>query len=237
MALSDQRLTVLEIINEVREKVKLNPVTTVAADRDSILKLKYLNDVLAEVSDYDNWQETLTQVLVTAQSSVQDYEISQQAETQASVEAIQNIHEVVFSDRIADMRKIDLDDLRRLQRTKSYGTPFQWSVKGVDSDGNPKLSVFPMPVSAQNGEVFTLQVYAKPAFVTTAGGGSIPPWPGKLLVQGLLAKTVLDESDGEPTTRYMQVKQTFDDMLDETYNRYNGDTGSTTWFRPGRPRR
>ena len=62
MSLSDQRMTALEIINEVRRKSKLNPVTTLDQDSDSLTKLSYLNDVVSEVSDYDDWQELLSNI-------------------------------------------------------------------------------------------------------------------------------------------------------------------------------
>lgn len=234
MAVSDQRLTVLEIINEVRQRVKLNVVTTVDADKDAILKLKYLNDVVSEISDYGDWQESLQQITVTAVSSVADYTISSQAETQVSALVIQNINEVVYNSLSSDLHLIELADLRRLQRGGSFGQPTQWAVKGTDSSGNPRFSVSPTPASAEAGKLFTLQIFSKPAFYVTADGGIRPPFPGKLLVQGLFAKTVLDESDGEPTTRYAAVQSIFNDMLYETYNRYNGDSGGNVRFRPSK---
>lgn len=232
MSLSDQRMTALEIINEVRRKSKLNPVTTFSQDTDALTKLAYLNDVVSEITDYDNWQELLVDVTVTAQSSVQDYSI-----ITSSAVVIQNIHEVVFDNRPGEMRMVTLDTIRRLQRSGSEGIPTQWAVKGVDSNGNPYFSVSPMPVSAQAGLTFDVLVYQKPVFITTAQTSAVPPFPGKLVVQGLLVKTVLDESDGEPTSRYQSVKQVYDEMLYESYNRYNGDSGSTVFFRPARGRR
>ena len=234
MAVSDQRLTVLEVINEVRQRVKLNVVATVDADKDSLLKLKYLNDVVSEISDFGDWQEALNQITVTAQSSVADYSLSTQAETQVSVMAVQNIHEIVFDTDVSPMQLLDLDDLRRMRRAGSEGSPKHWAVKGTDSVGNPKFSVNPLPVSAEAGKLFTIQIFAKPVFYVTADGAIRPPFPGKLLVQGLYAKTILDESDGEPTARYSNVKNVFDEMLYETYNRYNGDSGGDIWFRPSR---
>lgn len=232
MSLSDQRMTALEIINEVRRKSKLNPVTTLDQDSDSLTKLNYLNDVISEINDYDNWQEQLREVTVTAQSSVADYSIPVSAVT-----VVQNIHEVVFDGRPGEMRMVTLDTIRRMQRSRSWGIPTQWAVKGVDTNGNPYFSVSPVPVSAQQDLTFNVLVYEKPTFITTAQTSAVPPFPGKLVVQGLLVKTILDESDGEPTSRYQAQKQVYDDMLYESYNRYNGDSGSTVFFRPARGRR
>lgn len=237
MPVTDQRMTVLEIINEVRKKVKLNAVTTVNADSDSVIKLGYLNDVVSMVSDYGNWQESLRTITVTCQSSAYDYSLSSAAFTQLGVDVIQNVHSVFMEGYTSEMRLIELDQMRRLQRLPNYGYPTQWCVKGVDDDGNPILSVAPIPVSAQQGQILTVNIYEKQSFYTTADGATVVPYPGKLIVQGLLTSTILDESDGDPTTRYQMNKALFDNMLDETYNRYNGDSGSTVFFRPARGRR
>lgn len=232
MAATDQRMSVLDIINEVRIKTKLDTVTTVAADSDSVTKLRYLNDVISEVSDYGNWQETLREFVVTAQSSVQDYSVPTSAVT-----IVQNIHEIVFSDDIGEMRKVDLDTIRRLGRLNSYGYPSQWGIVGTDSNSNPVIRVYPIPGTTQAGQTFKVLAYQKPSFVTTADGSTVPVFPGKLLVQGLLCATILDESDGEATQRYVNNREIFLNMLDQSYNRYNGDTGSTVYFRPSSGRR
>lgn len=232
MSLSDQRMTALEIVNDVRRKRKLKPITSFDSDSDGLTSLDYLNDVISEVSDYDNWQELLREVTVTAQSSVADYSIPTSAVT-----VVQNIHEVVFDGRPGEMRMVTLDTIRRLQRTRSFGIPTQWAVKGVDSNGNPYISVSPIPVSAQAGLTFDVLVYEKPSFITTAQTSTVPPFPGVLLSQGLLVKMILDESDGEPTSRYDREKKDYEETLYESYNRYNGDSGSTVYFRPGRGRR
>lgn len=237
MAVTDQRMSVLEIINEVRVKSKLNPASSIETDSDSVLKLKYLNDVVSEVSDYGEWQESLRQITVTAESSVFNYSLSSAAFTQLGVRVVQNIHSIFFQSYSAEMSKIELDQMRRLQRIPNYGNPTQWAVKGVDTDGNPVFSVAPIPASNQDGQIFTVDIYAKPAFYTTADASTIVPFPGKLLVQGLLTKTILDESDGDPTPRYQMNQSVYDKMLDESYNRYNGDSGSTIYFRPARGRR
>lgn len=233
MAISDQRMTALEIVNEVRKKSKLNPVTSLNEDSDAVTLLGYLNDVVSEVADYGDWQELLREVTVTVQSSVSDYSIPTSAVT-----VVHHIHEVVYSGRPAEMRMETLDTIRRLGRIRTFGQPTQWGIVGVDGNGNPSFRVTPIPTTAYaSGFNFNCLVYEKPVFITTAQTGNYPPFPGKLMVQGLLVKKILDESDGEPTSRYATAKQVYDDMLYESFNRYNGDSGSYTYFRPSRGRR
>lgn len=231
MSASDQRLTVLQIINEARAKTKLNPVTTVAGDSDSLTKLMYLNDVIAEVSDYGPWQESLREFTISAVSSVADYNVSV-----SSAPIIQRIHEVVFGDDIQAMSKVDLDQIRRLNRLGGTGVPTQWGIVGTDSNSNPVIRVYPTPGANQDGSTFKILAYEKPSYLTTADGATVPVFPGRLLVQGLLAKVVYDESDGEPTERYQNSKAMFNEMLTQSYNRYNGDSGSTVYFKPSRGR-
>jgi hypothetical protein len=229
MAETDFKVTVIGAINEVRKKAKLPTVTTLDQDSDSLIKLNYLNDVISEISDYGDWQEMLAETIVSVQTSVRDYAVSGVV--------IQNIHEVAASYRTSELRNVKLDQIRRLQRQNLVGAPNQWAVKGINGEGNPVISFDRWPTVNDASEHFDILYYEKPAVYTTADASATVPFPGRLVVQGLLAKTILDESDGEPTTRYASNLEAYNNMLKESYNRYNGDTGSTVYFRPGRGRR
>jgi hypothetical protein len=219
-------------VNEVRRKLKLAPVASFTADSYASVMLPYLNDTISEISDYGNWQEILVEVNVTAQSSVADYSIPASA-----VNVVQNVHEIVFDDRIGEMRKVNLDTIRRLGRIGSYGTPEQWGVVGTDANGNPTIRVYPTPGTDEDGLLFNMLVYSKPAMLVTADTTTLLPFAADLITQGLLCRMVLDESDGEPTQRYQMFREDFEETLNETYNRFNGDSGSTVYFRPARGRR
>jgi hypothetical protein len=232
MAITDIRADAITIVNEVRRKLKLQPVASFTADSYAAVMLPYLNDVISEISDYGNWQETLVEVNVTAQSSVANYSVPL-----SSIDLVQNVHEIVFDNRIGEMRKVNLDTIRRLARIDSYGIPQQWGIVGTDANGNPNIRVYPTPSANEDGLLFNLLCYSKPPVLVTADTSTLVTFPADLVVQGLLCKMVLDESDGEPTQRYQAFKQQFDESLDETYNRFNGDTGSTVYFRPARGRR
>lgn len=219
------RVTVIGAINEVRKKSKLPSVSTLDQDSDSLTKLSYLNDVVADLSDYGNWQEQYREAIVSVQTSVRDYAVSGVT--------IQSIEEVSYSERTAALRFIRLDQMRRLQRTNNTGSPNQWSVKGVNGEGNPVITIDRWPTSNDTG-YFTIPYFLKPEVYTTADASAEVPFPGRVVVQGLLAKTILDESDGEPTSRYATNLQSYERMADESYNRFNGDTGGSVYFRPGR---
>ncbi len=225
MAESDFKVTVLGAINEARKKSKLPPVSTIDADSDSLIKLAYLNDVISELSDYADWQELYDEAIVSIQTSVRDYAVSGVV--------VQSISEVAISTRQSPLRKIDIPDMRLLQRVGNLGDPYHWTLKGVTSEGNPIITVDRWPTSQQSG-YFNIAYYKKPVVYTTADASATITFPGRLIVQGLLTKTILDESDGEQSQRYVTNLNLYEQMKEETYNRFNGDSGGDIFFKPGR---
>lgn len=225
MAESDFKVTVIGAINEVRKKSKLSPVGSVDEDSDSILKLHYLNDVIADLSDHANWQELYREAIVSVETSVRDYAVSGVV--------VQNIHEVAISTRQASLRRIGIENMRLQQRSNGVGNPYQWCLKGITSEGNPVITVDRWPSTNDSG-YFNIGYYLKPNCYTTADASATVPFPGRVVVQGLLVKTILDESDGDPGQRYATNLQIYEDMKQQSYNRYNGDSGGDVNFRPAK---
>lgn len=226
MAETDFKVTVIGAINEARRKSKLSTVSTLDQDSDSLVKLAYLNDVVSELADHAKWQELYREAIVSVRTSVRDYAVS------GSV-VVHSIHEVALSDRSSALRRLEIDDMRLLQRNNNNGAPNHWTLKGVTSEGNPIITIDRWPTASETG-YFNVGYYLKPSVYTTADASATVPFPGRVVVQGLLTKTILDEADGEPTTRYQANLKIFQDMIDETYNRFNGDTGGNVYFKPGK---
>lgn len=223
MALTDQRKTVLELVNEVRGKLGLSDVASLSADKHSKVMVNYLNDIIDQVADYADWQELIVEATITAIASINEYEIP-------TSEVVQHIEEVAFDNRISSLDVVTPTEIRRLQRTKNSGRPNQYSVFGVDSNGNPKIRVYPTPSTSQAGQLFNVMFYKKPPLYTTSDNSVIPPFPSRLLSQGLLAYALLDESGGRPTERYQAENAKFQQMVIEAHNRYTSDTGTHVRF-------
>lgn len=225
MAETDFKVTVLGAINEVRRKVKLPAVATIDADSDSLLKLHYLNDVVSDLADFGDWQEMYNEVIVSVQTSVRDYAVSGVV--------VQSIAEVALSTRGAALSPVDIEEIRLAQRNNNTGTPNRWALKGVNGEGNPIIAFDRWPTASDTG-YFNIGYYKKPAVYTTADASATVIFPGRVVVQGLLAKTILDESDGEPTTRFQANQAIYEDMKQQSFNRFNGDTGGDVSFCPGK---
>lgn len=224
----NDKVTVIGAINEVRRKSKIGPAAAVDTDSDSLLKLMYLNDVVAEIGDFGNWQEMYAEAIVSVQSSVRDYAVS-------GVN-IQSIEEIALSTQQSALTRVDLDVIRQLQRINGTGAPNQWALKGVDSAGNPVITFDRWPTDSDDG-YFNIAYYQRAPVYATADASAQIPFPGRVVVQGLLTKTILDESDGEPTSRYQSNMALYQNMTQETYNRFNGDTGGDAYFQPGKRRK
>jgi len=232
--LSDTRKTYIQIFNEVRRKLGVGEVVALNSDTLSMAMIDYMNDVLAEISDFGDWQEMYREeafAFVTANSSTSDWVFDTSVATKS-------IHEIQFGSQIAPMRLVTLDDIRRLNRSHSFGVPTQYAFVGVDNvtTGNPIVRVFPTPTTAQASANFNLAYYKKPAIITTADTSSIPEFPSRMVVQGLLAYCLRDEERGMQSPQWQEEYAIFKKFVGETFNRYNGDTGSDTYFVPSRGR-
>lgn len=234
-SLSDTRKSYIQLFNEVRRKLGVNEITTLGQDSFGMAMIDYMNDVIAEISDFGDWQEMYreeTFTLTTAQSSLSDFTFNTSVATK-------NIHEIQFGTQIAPMWLVTLDDIRRLNRVNAYGVPTQYAFVGVDNTttGNPIVRVFPTPVTAQAGSSFNVAYFKKPALITTAATSLIPEFPSRMIAQGLLAYTLRDEERGNQAQEWQDEYAIFKKMMSETFNRFNGDTGSDTYFIPPRGRR
>jgi hypothetical protein len=228
MGLGDIRYTVLQTVNEVFRKLGLSTVTSVSDTKLSIQMVDFINDVCNELSDFGNWQEMLVSSNVSCLSSVTDYTI-------ATSGNVKNIGDIYFSQRTGPMRHVTVADMRILTRTTAVGIPTQYSIFGVDAlTGNPIIRVRPKPVSAQATGVFSVLWYQRPPLYTTSDDAVVIPFPARVVVLGVLAKAVLNESEGAITDRYTKTYQDYLLARKEALNRFNGDSGWSVSFRPAR---
>lgn len=225
MGIGDIRYTVLQVVNEVQRKLGLDQTNTLTANKLAVQMVDFINDVCDDLSDFGNWQEVLTSTNVTAVSGQRDYSIQTSS-------AIKNIGDIFFSTRIGPVRNVTVHDMRIMTRTTVVGAPTQFCVFGTDSNGNPLLRFRPTPAATEDGELFSITYYVRPPNYTTSDASLIIPFPGQLVVQGTLAKAILNESGGAPTDHYTLEQNDYLTARKEALNRFNGDTGYNVAFTP-----
>ena len=226
MATADVNFRVIDIINEVQRKLGLNTTTFLDDSKLTTVLLDFLNDVIDEVSDYGDWPHMFREVNVTAVSSVGTYEIAVSSQ-------VKNIYEVHFNTQVAPLEVRTVEDLRRLQKLASFGTPRQFAL--VDVSGvNPRIRVYPIPGTPQDGLLFDVAYFKKPSLYTTVTADSTARtgFPSRMLVQGVYAKALLEESGEEPTNQYQIAYAEYQRMRKEALNRFTSDTGTDIYIQP-----
>lgn len=225
MGIGDIRYTVLEVVNEVQRKLGLNSTASLSTNKLSIQMVDFINDVCDEISDFGNWQETLVSSNVTAVSGQRDYSINTSAN-------IKNLGDIFFTQKTGPMRNITTHDMRILTRVTIVGQPTQFSVFGTDANGNPLIRVNPIPSQAEDGGLFSIVYYIRCPLYDLSSANEVIPFPGSLVVQGTLAKAILNESEGAPNDRYTAVYKQYLQNTKDALNRFNGDTGYQIDFSP-----
>lgn len=233
MAVTDIRKTVLQTINEVAVKRGLQVVTSLDANSWSVQALFFLNDVVAEISDYGDWDELLVTANTSCISSAQDYSIEYPTAVSAAV--IKNIKDVYFGSAGVPLFMINQDQMRLLSRAPRYGQPAQWTIYGTDSNGNPTIRVTPIPATNQGGipGLLSIRAFQNPPLYKEGDENVIIPLNSRLVVQGLLAAAILDEEGGSPTDHYTRERQVFDKMMKDSYSRFHSQSGRYRRFVPG----
>lgn len=227
MAITDIRYTVLQTVNEVLQKMGLDTVAVLAANKISKELVAHINDVVSNLSDFGNWMEQLVTANITAQSSVSDYSIQTSA-------VVKNIGDIYIAGRRGPLNSVDLDTMRIMTRTTARGQPSQYCIFGTDSNGNPLIRVRPTPDSSQNGSLFSILYYVKPPIYTTSDGATLIPFPARVVVLGTLAAYTLRESGGAQSDMYTSYYNQYLDARRSALNRFNSYTGWDVSFTPGR---
>lgn len=233
MAITDVRLSVLDTVNEMRRRRGLRVVSDLAQDSQSIVSVKILNDVIAEISDYGDWNETLVSANVTTISSANDYSLSVPV-SGSQVAVVKTIKDIYEGSAGVPLFFISQEEMRLIQRVVNYGPPRQYTVWGTDSNGNPVVRVNPVPSTTQGGVGYlSVRLHTQPPTYTTDDGDVVIPFTSRMVVQGLVAESILDEEGGSPTDHYSRERQIFDTMLKVDYNRFKADVGRYRRFVPG----
>jgi len=225
------RQTNLQIVNEVQRLLGVNTTSSLDSTKQSLVLMRFLNEVLAECADYGDFQEFYQETTVLASSSVEEYTID-------PGEPVHHIYEIRFDNDVAPLQVRSIQDIRRLQQTRSFGTPRQFAVVGVDaSSGNPNFRPYQIPGSNEDGKPFKVAYYTQPALVTANATADVSPLPANLLIKGCYAKALLEENGGIETAEYQAAFHQYAIQRNEALNRFNADSGVDVYFQPGGFRR
>lgn len=211
---SNQRDTVLGIVQDAAMRMGYSPPATLSANRTALKYTTFLNDVVSEVSDFGDWPQMYEEVTTTVAACANTVEVN----ASAPVKRVMEVHE---GTQISPLVWQDTHQIRLLERLSAQGTPRQVAL--VNTSGvNPILRYSPRKTSAAG---FNIAVYTMPRSYVSGDGALTPPFSRSLLVQGLYARALLDENDGVKTTHYDANYLLYRNQLKEEHNRHGADTG------------
>lgn len=227
-------LTVLEVVNEVCDRMNVRRVTATTSNLFTRNCVNLLNDIIEDLTDYGTWNELQASAAVSMVSGQSVYTIPTTALVTAK-RFIHSIQEVYVSGRVASLEPIaDKNEFRLLERTRSIGTPSRYTVYGVGSDGNPRLGLFPRPGATYDGNTAYVRFQVlPPRYEAGTDDNVVMPFPGRVLVAGLNAAAVLDESGGVQTDQYRTLQGKFFVLRNNSLGRQTAKTGEFTRFQPG----
>lgn len=213
--ITNQRGTVLQIVNDVQERMGYSPTATLSANRTSLKLLGFLNDVVQTVSDYGDWPQMYEEVLATAAVCSNTVEIN----ASAPIKSIMEVHE---GSAVSPLTNRDISQMRLLERTSAQGVPRQFA--WVNTSGiNPILRFSPWRTTTAK---FNVAAYTSPLIYASGDTTRTPPFSRRLLVNGVYSLAMLDENDGVATQHYQANAMLFTNMLREEYSRSAADTGT-----------
>lgn len=219
MASTEQRKTVLEVVNEVRKLIGLNEATSLTSDKQSRTALTLLNRVVSIISNAGDWQEMLGSAKVTASVSTREYSVGVNF-------PIKNIFEISVSGRPQALHRVSLTDYMRYQRAGGVGTPNFFAIKGIDNQTNPRFAVHPQPSSAQDGNFFGVLYYKKPPVYLTSDADTEIPFAANLVITGLYGAVLIEEAGGTLSQESLMEFRDFASQIQEELNRFDADSGS-----------
>jgi hypothetical protein len=181
--------TYLEIVNDVLVRLREPTVSSVNENTLSALVGTWVNDVKRQVNDAYDWDALNTSVTVTCvPDQWSDYSL-----TGAGLRF--RINDVINTTRLWPMRpitKAQIDTFMYRMRTPVHNPPVNFNLGTVDSNGDMKVSFWPIPNSTDSIR-FSL-VVPETSFTTDSDTTAMPKEP---IVLGAYARALVERGEDQ----------------------------------------
>ena len=133
-------MTYLELVNDVLVRLRESTVTTVGETTYSSLIGKFVNDAKRQIEDAFNWNALSTTVTITTVANTHAYSMT------GAGQKFQ-VNDAINSTSFIGLKNISFVDMNRKLNfgTPSTGIPSEFTFDGVDSSGDTKVELFPIP--------------------------------------------------------------------------------------------
>ena len=133
-------MTYLELVNDVLVRLRESSVSTVGETTYSSLIGKFVNDAKRQIEDSFNWNVLSTTVTITTVANTHAYSMT------GAGQKFQ-VNDAINSTSFIGLKNISFVDMNRKLNfgTPSTGIPSEFTFDGVDSSGDTKVELFPIP--------------------------------------------------------------------------------------------
>jgi len=229
--------TAINLVNQVQERLGLNPTDSLDSNDHTKVLTALLNEVIVDLNDTGRWEENYFEVKLTALSSVRQYvlrpkqavsggEIGGPAGRAVTAKQIHDVFEVAISGIVSPLWQRSKEDMRRLRRVRSFGVPRQWSLMGTTPvTAHPIIEVFPVPSSAQNLNLFNIGCYFTEPIIDTSATATVFSYPSNVIRQGLYVEALEESLDGMANNVTQHERAKYERLKKNALSRRTSDTG------------
>jgi len=133
-------MTYLELVNDVLVRLRESTVTTVSETAYSSLIGKFVNDAKRQIEDAYNWNVLSTTITITTSSNTHSYSLT------GAGQKFQ-LNDAINKTSVIGLTNISFVDMNRKLnfQTPTTSIPSEFTFSGVDSNGDTKVELFPVP--------------------------------------------------------------------------------------------
>lgn len=206
--------TYLELVNDVLVRMREPEVSTVNQNVLSKIVGRFINDAKRQVEDSYTWNALATTITVTTTTSTYNY-------TLVNSGSRFKVSEVYNNTNKWNLRAVSSVEMNRLlfgTTTTQSGAPNYYNFNGIDSNGDTKVDVFPVP-----DETYSVLFYVFQPQLDLSSDSSILSVPKEPVVHLAFAKALVErgEDGGEQSSEaYSLYRQVLADAIAIESSRY-----------------
>lgn len=192
-------VTYLEIVNKVMRRLRENDVTSVQDTPYSRMIGELVNVVKAEVEDSWNWSALRTTITANTQNGTYSYVLTDSGIRTRIIDVFDDT-----SNTQLEYQTTTWFNDQFLTADLQYGAPAWWNLNGVDTNGDSKADLYPIPDSIYAVRFNVVKPQADLSLDT-----DIIQVPYQIIVEGTLARAISERgADGgyqEQEARYQRI--------------------------------
>jgi hypothetical protein len=133
-------MTYLELVNDVLVRLRQSTVSTVGETTYSSLIGKFVNDAKRQIEDAYNWNVLSTTITITTSANTHSYSLT------GAGQKFQ-LNDAINKTSVIGLKNISFVDMNRKLnfQTPATSIPSEFTFSGVDSNGDTKVELFPVP--------------------------------------------------------------------------------------------